>query len=209
MSKEKKSKINVGAILGIIFLIIIIVVGIAFAYVNGMFGTSPDANDIMGTISAKLSDEAKLITQSAEISFPYDTGKDYRTLPNTNIKIPFTAKNIQIHYRYTVNAGIKDLTQAEYESNGSTLIIKLPKVEILNDETDIGTYDESKNSNNPFNQVNADEINNLLVMLKDKATQRSIDEGILVRAENYTEDLLNEKFKNILEDKYDIDVQWK
>lgn len=114
-----------------------------------------------------------------------------------------------MQYKYTVNAGIKDLTQATYEANGNTIIVELPKVEILNNESDIGSYEIIETSQNPLNQLNGGEINDLLKLLKETAIQRSIEEGILVKAKNYTEELLKEKFKDILVDKYDIDVHWQ
>lgn len=73
----------------------------------------------------------------------------------------------------------------------------------------VGSIVNPVQRNNPLNQVQAEELAELQVQLKQDAIDKSIEEGILVRAENHTEDVLNEKLKDILSEEYKIEIKWQ
>lgn len=73
----------------------------------------------------------------------------------------------------------------------------------------MGTVSNAKQKNNPINPVDINKIEEIKKGLNDVAIDRAIEEGILVRAKNHTEEILKEKLKDILGNKYQLEIEWK
>ena len=212
MAEKEKKGIGIGTVLLIIMLLMVLIFGVSFILLNDLIHIgNKNIDNAIGEIQAKFSDEFSLETEKSEMTMTYDsskTGDNYKKI--WGYKIPFTAQNLKFTYTISVKAGIKDLTKAEVKvGNGSTIVITLPEVEVLNEDSDVGIIKDAVQNNNPLNQVQASELEQQKVELKKAAIDRSIEEGLLVRAKNHTEDVLNEKLEDILGEDYTIVVEWQ
>lgn len=73
----------------------------------------------------------------------------------------------------------------------------------------MGTVSNAKQKNNPINPVDISQIEEIKKGLNDVAIDKAVEEGILVRAKNHTEEALKEELKDILGDNYRIEIGWK
>lgn len=123
-------------------------------------------------------------------------------------KIPFTEKNFAVSYDGTVKAGIKDLTQAKVEEDGDTIIVKLPEVEITGVEIDNSSFQVLDESNNIFNSVKLEDLNDAQIELKEEMTDKALDKGLLEIAKSNAE-LVIEGMLASPTDEYKIKVEWQ
>ncbi len=123
-------------------------------------------------------------------------------------KIPFTEKSFIISYDGTVKAGIKDLTKAEVTQNKENVIVKLPKVEITSAEIDNDSFKLLDESNNIFNSISVEDVNNAQKELKKEMEKRAVEKGVLDLAESNAEALIAEMLKSPI-GAYDIKIEWQ
>lgn len=123
-------------------------------------------------------------------------------------KIPFTEKSFIISYDGTVKAGIKDLTKAEVTQNKESVVVKLPKVEITSTEIDNDSFKLLDESNNIFNSISVEDVNNAQKELKKEMEKRAVEKGVLDLAESNAEALIAEMLKSPI-GAYDIKIEWQ
>lgn len=123
-------------------------------------------------------------------------------------EIPFTEKSFIISYDGTVKAGIKDLTKAEVEENGDTIIVKLPKVEITGADIDNDSFQKLDESNNIFNPISVEDINNAQKELKDKMIDRAVEKGVLDIAKSNAETVLGGMLASPTGE-YEVKIEWQ
>ena len=123
-------------------------------------------------------------------------------------KIPFTEKSFIISYDGTVKAGIKDLTKAEVTQNKENVVVKLPEVEITSAEIDNDSFKVLDESNNIFNPINVEDVNDAQKELKKEMEERAVEKGVLDLAKNNAEELIAEMLKSPIGD-YDIKIEWQ
>ena len=123
-------------------------------------------------------------------------------------KIPLTRKSFVISYDGTVKAGIKDLTKAEVIPSEGNVVIKLPEMEITDITIDNDSFKIMDESNNIFNSISIDDLNDAQKELKKKMKERAVEKGVLDIAKNNAETLLSEMLKSPTGD-YDVKVEWK
>ena len=199
---------KVGVVIGIIILIFVIIFVIEFLKINGFTSSKgKKIDDAIGKIQTEFSDEYKLETQSTEVKLPY-SDSDYKKVFE-KYNIPFTRQDLSFEYSITIRAGIKDLREAKIEKNENKICMTLPNTEILNEDNDIGEISEPNQSNNPLNQVQAGDIEVLKKELKQKAIDKSIEEGILIRAKNQAEEQIKAKVIEIVGEDFEIEINWE
>ena len=125
-----------------------------------------------------------------------------------NWKIPLTKKSFTVQYDATVNAGIKDLTKADVIQKGKGIIVKLPKVEITGVSIDNDSFKKLDESNNLFNPINIEDLNNAQKDLKEKVIEQSKKKGVLKVAKNNAETLITGMLSSVNGD-YKIKIEWK
>ena len=103
-----------------------------------------------------------------------------------------------------VKAGIKDLTKADVSQDEDTIIIKLPDVEITGIEIDNDSFEKLDESNNIFNPITVEDLNDAQKDLKDKMEAQAIEKGILDIARENAETVIS----GMLSD-YDVQIEWK
>ena len=123
-------------------------------------------------------------------------------------KIPLTRKSFVISYDGTVKAGIKNLTKAEVIPSEGNVVIKLPEIEITDITIDNDSFKIMDESNNIFNSISIDDLNDAQKELKKKMKESAVEKGVLDIAKNNAETLLSEMLKSSTGD-YDVKVEWK
>lgn len=123
-------------------------------------------------------------------------------------EIPFTEKSFIVQYDGIVKAGIKDLTQAKVTQEGETIVIKLPEVEITDVIIDNDSFEKLDESNNIFNPISIEDLNEAQKDLKEKMHERALEKGILDIAKENAETVLEGMLSSPNGD-YEVRIEWK
>lgn len=192
-------------ILTIVVIIVALGVGVCFGY-----------NKIKPKVTHEETSNVKIIKEKLEAAAELNTGNylctDVITRANSkkfkNWKIPLTEKSFTVQYDATVKAGIKDLTKADVKQKGKDIIVKLPKVEITDVNIDNDSFKKLDQSNNIFNPINIEDLNNAQKDLKEKVIEQSKKKGVLKVAKNNAETLITGMLSGTNSD-YKIKIEWK
>lgn len=192
-------------ILTIVVIIVLLGVGVHFGY-----------NKIKPKITNEETSNVKIIKEKLEKAAELNTGNylctDVITKANSkkfkNWKIPLTEKSFTVQYDATVKAGIKDLTKADVRQKGKDIIVKLPKVEITGVSIDNNSFKKLDESNNIFNPINIEDLNNAQKDLKEKVIVQAKKKGVLKVAKNNAETLIIGMLSST-NDNYKIKIEWK
>ena len=117
-------------------------------------------------------------------------------------------RTFTVQYDATVKAGIKDLTKADVIQKGKGIIVKLPKVEITGVSIDNDSFKKLDESNNLFNPINIEDLNNAQKDLKEKVIEQSKKKGVLKVTKNNAETLITGMLSSVNGD-YKIKIEWK
>lgn len=156
-------------------------------------------------IKEKLEETAELNTGSY-LCTDVITRADSKKFKDWNI--PLTEKSFIVQYDGVVKAGIKDLTKAEVSQQGDTIIITLPEVEITGVEIDNDSFVKLDESNNIFNPITVDDLNEAQKDLKEKMCESAKEKGVLDIAKSNAETLLSGMLESVNGD-YEIVIEWE
>ncbi len=156
-------------------------------------------------IQEKLDEMAELNTASY-VSTSVLNKSDFKQILKKDVW--FTKRTLIISYDSTVKAGIKDLTQAEVTQKEDKVLVTLPEVEITGVEIDNDSFQRYDESDNAFNPVTSDYINEAQQDLKDSIEERAIEKGLLDLAETNAEKILKELLESP-DGEYTVEIQWK
>ena len=84
----------------------------------------------------------------------------------------------------------------------------MPEIEITDITIDNDSFKIMDESNNIFNSISIDDLNDAQKELKKKMKERAVEKGVLDIAKNNAETLLSEMLKSPTGD-YDVKVEWK
>lgn len=196
-------------ILSIVIILAILAGGGYFVYRHFMGKiadvSSHETVNSVEVIKEKLEETAELNTGSY-LCTDVITSADSRTFKDW--KIPFTEKSFTVRYDGVVKAGIKDLSQAEVSQEGESIIIKLPEVEITGAEIDNDSFEKIDESNNVFNPISVEDLNEAQKDLKEKMCESAIEKGILDIAKNNAETLISGMMESAGGD-CEIIIEWE
>ena len=156
-------------------------------------------------IQEKLDEMAELNTASY-VSTSVLNKSDFKQILKKDVW--FTKRTLIISYDSTVKAGIKDLTQAEVTQKEDKVLVTLPEVEITGVEIDNDSFQRYDESDNAFNPVTSEYINEAQQDLKDSIEERAIEKGLLDLAETNAEKILKELLESP-DGEYTVEIQWK
>ena len=156
-------------------------------------------------IQEKLDEMAELNTASY-VSTSVLNKSDFKQILKKDVW--FTKRTLIISYDSTVKAGIKDLTQAEVTQKEDKVLVTLPEVEITGVEIDNDSFQRYDESDNAFNPVTSEYINEAQQDLKDYIEERAIEKGLLDLAETNAEKILKELLESP-DGEYTVEIQWK
>lgn len=196
-------------ILSIIVVVGLLAGGVYLAY-HHFVGKITDASghdveNSVEVIKEKLEETAELNTGSY-LCTDVISNADSRTFKDW--KIPLTEKSFIVQYDGVVKAGIKDLTEAEVTQNGNEVIVKLPDVEITGAEIDNDSFVKLDESNNIFNPISVEDLNEAQKDLKEEMYERAEEKGILNMARENAEVLISGMLESPDGD-YEIVIEWE
>lgn len=179
-------------ILSIVVILALLAGGGYFAY-RHFIGKITDVSkhetvNSVEVIKEKLEETAELNTGSY-LCTDVITSSDSRTFKDW--KIPLTEKSFIVQYDGVVKAGIRDLTKADVSKKGESIIIKLPEVEITGIEIDNDSFVKIDESNNIFNPISVEDLNEAQKDLKEKMRESAIEKGLLDIAKSNAETLIS------------------
>ena len=201
---------------GVAIKIISIIVLIALIGAGGIYIRNQVKNKIMGLDQHETTNGIQMVKEKLKETAELNTGSYLCTDVVTRAdsrkfkdwEIPFTEKSFIISYDGTVKAGIKDLTKAEVTQNEENVIVKLPEVEITSAEIDNDSFKLLDVSNNIFNPISVEDVNNAQRELKKEMEERAVEKGVLDLAKNNAEELIAEMLKSPI-GAYDIKIEWQ
>lgn len=201
---------------GVAIKIISIIVLIALIGAGGIYIRNQVKNKIMGLDQHETTNGIQMVKEKLKETAELNTGSYLCTDVVTRAdsrkfkdwEIPFTEKSFIISYDGTVKAGIKDLTKAEVTQNEENVIVKLPEVEITSAEIDNDSFKLLDESNNIFNPISVEDVNNAQRELKKEMEERAVEKGVLDLAKNNAEELIAEMLKSPI-GAYDIKIEWQ
>lgn len=123
-------------------------------------------------------------------------------------KIPLTEKSFIIQYDGIVKAGIKNLTDVDVLQDENKIIIKLPDIEITAIEIDNNSFRKLDETNNIFNPISIDDLNDAQKELKDNMYNQALEKGILDMARNNAETVILGIIKGKKND-HEIIIEWQ
>lgn len=201
-----------GVAIKIVSLIIIIVIlcGGGFLLYRNF------ANNLSDTIKHETANNVEIVREKLQETAELNTGSylctDVLTRADSrkfkDWKIPFTEKSFIVSYDGVVKAGIKDLTKAKTTESGNTIIVRLPEVEITETSIDNDSFEKLDESNNIFNPISIEDLNEAQKELKEKMVDRAIEKGVLDIAESNAETIIAGMLENSNDD-YEIKVKWE
>ncbi|EEI17007.1 DUF4230 domain-containing protein [Corynebacterium sanguinis] len=128
--------------------------------------------------------------------------------------VPFTGRNFLVTFDGSVKAGLRDAEQVavDIDDDAEKLTVRVPRVAITENSVDpasISVYDQSMN---PLNQVRVDDVAGFLAEQEKRAEEKAIEEGLLKRAEQRTEELMRSHASALIEGTnmagYQVEVRW-
>lgn len=210
--KEKMKDVFKGVAIKILSLIVVLVLlaGGVYLLYRQFAGKIADAGshetvNNVEVVKEKLEAAAELNTGSY-LCTDVITRADSKKFKDWDI--PFTEKSFIVQYDGVVKAGIKDLTEAEVTQNGNEVIVKLPDVEITGAEIDNDSFVKLDESNNIFNPISVEDLNEAQKDLKEEMYERAEEKGILDMARENAEVLISGMLESPDGD-YQIVIEWE
>lgn len=128
--------------------------------------------------------------------------------------VPFTGRNFLVTFDGSVKAGLRDAEQVvvDIDEDAEKLTVRVPRVAITENSVNpasITVYDQSMN---PLNQIRVDDVAGFLAEQEKRAEEKAIEEGLLKRAEQRTEELMRSHASALIEGTnmagYQLEVRW-
>lgn len=201
MKKMKEYAVRLLAVAGVFA----IGMDLVKAYTKSQTQVEDNTKSTVTIIQEKLDEMAELNTASY-VSTSVLNKSDFKQILKKDVW--FTKRTLIISYDSTVKAGIKDLTQAEVTQKEDKVLVTLPEVEITGVEIDNDSFQRYDESDNAFNPVTSDYINEAQQDLKDSIEERAIGKGLLDLAETNAEKILKELLESP-DGEYTVEIQWK
>ncbi len=201
MKKMKEYAVRLLAVAGVFA----IGMDLVKAYTESHTQVEDNKKSTVTVIQEKLDEMAELNTASY-VSTSVLNKSDFKQILKKDVW--FTKRTLIISYDSTVKAGIKDLTQAEVTQKEDKVLVTLPEVEITGVEIDNDSFQRYDESDNAFNPVTSDYINEAQQDLKDSIEERAIEKGLLDLAETNAEKILKELLESS-DGEYTVEIQWK
>ena len=201
MKKMKEYAVRLLAVAGVFA----IGMDLVNAYTESHTQVEDNKKSTVTVIQEKLDEMAELNTASY-MSTSVLNKSDFKQILKKDVW--FTKRTLIISYDSIVKAGIKDLTQAEVTQKEDKVLVTLPEVEITGVEIDNDSFQRYDESDNAFNPVTSDYINEAQQDLKDSIEERAIEKGLLDLAETNAEKILKELLESP-DGEYTVEIHWK
>lgn len=172
---------------------------------------TPEVNST--TISNSFEEIAELSVEEYNFTNVGKYSNEGRQVLGFNV--PLTGKDFLLTYDGTVKAGVSDITQANVSVDDAAQVITvdMPRVEITSTQIDsnsVVVYDQSMN---PLNQVRVEDVTEFVSAERATAEQKAIDAGLLTRAEDRVQQLVESHVDALTDgteqEDYAVEVNWQ
>lgn len=120
------------------------------------------------------------------------------------LTIPFTESKYIYSYDIVIKAGF-NFDEIEWDQNGKTIEVRLPKAEILSSEIDLDSFKIYHEDESIFREITMTENNEALKSMKQSAEDDAVANGLLENARSNAETILTGFFENVYDpDEYEI-----
>ena len=145
---------------------------------------------VLDIVSTELNSIGELAT--VEYAFTDATSfKDSKEIQKWNWSIPGTEKSFLAKWNGTIKAGIQiDKIQVDVDEATSTVLITLPKAEILSYEVDNASMEILDEKSNIFNPISVNDKVQVDAKVEEEMKQRAIDNGLLDMAQKNAESII-------------------
>lgn len=213
-TKEEKAMKDIFK--GVIIKVVSVILMIALIGAGGMFLYRHITNNVLGLNQHEKTNSIEVIKEKLKETSELNTGSYLCTTVVTKAdsrkikgwKIPLTQKSFTVSYDGTVKAGIKDLAKAKVTQHEKNVVVKLPEVEITSTEIDNNSFKMLDESNNIFNPISVEDLNDAQKELKKEMEKRAIEKGVLDLAKSNAEALIAEMLKSPI-GAYDVKIEWQ
>lgn len=201
-----------------LFLGIVVVALMAGVFFGTKMYYAPDTKSVTksgdGIVSEEKEHSAKIISDGFKNMGELATQEYYFTQVEQfsdkkklkGISIPFTSSSYTISYDGTIKAGI-DFAAIEVEEEGDKIIVTIPKAKILSTELDDNSFKVYDEKSSVFNKIEVSDVNDSIANLKENATKKADEKGLLEKADNNAR-ILIENFVNSLVDESVTKVEY-
>lgn len=201
MKKMKEYAVRLLAVAGVFA----IGMNLVNAYTESHTQVEDTKKSTVTVIQEKLDEMAELNTASY-MSTSVLNKSDFKQILKKDVW--FTKRTLIISYDSIVKAGIKDLTQAEVTQKEDKVLVTLPEVEITGVEIDNDSFQKYDESDNAFNRITVDFVNDAQQELKEQICESAIEKGVLEVAEKNAEKILKELLESP-DGEYTVEIHWK
>lgn len=203
--KEKSFKFSDWIMQGIfrkigVFLIILLIILIFFGgFRLGKFLSHNSITEEKTQITnSLLYQQLEEINELTTVKYFYtNMGKYENNIQLGNTTIPFTKKSFIISYDGTIKAGI-DISKVEINIEKNTILISIPKAEILSHEIDTDSVQVYDEKNTIFNGLHVEDITNFQKEQMEEMEEKARNSGILEEAEENAKRSLKALYEGIL-----------
>lgn len=159
--------------------------------------------------SDALHQEIEQIGELATVSYYYtNMGKFEDAIKLLDHDVPFTTKAFILSYDGEIKAGV-DLSAVEVEVVDMVITVTVPTARITSHEVDMDSvilYDEK---NSVFNGVSAEDVTEFLGEQQKLMEEKAINNGILIRAQENAEKILNSLLSSFVEANEEKDAPYE
>lgn len=140
---------------------------------------------ILGIIDTKM----KSMSELATMEYSYTNAGKYSNPKQLFGKdVPFTTKSFIAKWEGTIKAGINiEKTTIDINQINNIITIYLPKAEVLSHEIHEESFETLDEKNGLFNKIEVDDIREFDKESKDAMEKRALENGILEKAEESAE----------------------
>lgn len=199
------------SIVALIAIAAVVLVLLRPAFIGSLFGTGPE-KITDEQIGATFQDIAELSVEEYAYSSVGSFEQDGFTVAGR--AVPFTGRNFLVTFDGSVKAGLRDAEKitVDIDEAAKKLTVSVPRVVVTENSIDpasITVYDQSMN---PLNQVRVDDVAGFLAEQEKRAEEKAMDQGLVQRAEQRTEELMRSHAAALIEGTamadYQVEVRW-
>lgn len=203
---SKNSKLPAILVIAIVVLSIILGINIGSKWQQ----TKADKKNHHTQITSDaLHQEIEQIGELATVNYYYtNMGKFEDALKFFSHDVPFTTKSFIVSYDGNIKAGI-DLSKVEINITDAVITVTLPSAYITSHDVDMDSvifYDEK---NSIFNGLSAEDVTAFLGTQQKLMEEKAINNGLLMKAEENTEQVLKALLDNFIKVNDENDIAYE
>lgn len=172
---------------------------------NGPIHFTGEVETLAGeTIQSEIREIGELITAE----YFYTHAEDFENIKTMfGMKLPFTKTSVVYMVDGSIKAGI-DFAKVtvEVDDEAKTVKITLPESRVIASEIDHDSFSLVNEKEGWFNELSTEDVNRTFAHVKELEEQKSIDNGLLERADENAKRVITSFVKNLEMKEYAVEV---